>query len=339
MMPRASVAFVAALSVGCAGLTDPDAPAYRKLDAELGPSARWGHTLVYDGARDRLLTFGGEGPGGKLSDVWAFSLETEEWSELSTSDGPAARVSAAVLLDAPRDRLIVAGGSYGPSDTSTETWALDLASLTWSLLPDVPTGVSAAAVANDSTRAWLHGGLFPAGSATSQLLELDLESDTWSVRTDTGPRPAARAYGVIAKRNDHLVIALGNDNDNNGDANSVPGDVWEYGLSTLHWYELDARRAPIAGTGHAYAWDAACEALLLTGGDDNDDYDVGVTTALVLRSLPRFELLPASNTLPPRRRAASAVDPVRRKLVVLGGLQGYGDTLNDTWLLPLGDCL
>jgi hypothetical protein len=44
------------------------------VDDAAGPSARWGDTAVYDGKRDRMLVFAGEGASGELADVWSFDL-------------------------------------------------------------------------------------------------------------------------------------------------------------------------------------------------------------------------------------------------------------------------
>jgi hypothetical protein len=333
-LPRlAALASIAAFCAGCSGLTDPEAAAWRPIEAETAPGPRWGHVLVHDPARDRMIVFGGNGPGGKLADTWAFSLETERWTELVTSAGPSARLTPAAILDAPRDRLIVVGGDVGTSFASDETWALDLATLTWSELPPVPIPRFDVIATNDDRRAWFYGGFSAQYAELDDLWELDLETDAWSARTDTGPRPAARSNGGITKVGERVVITMGHD------SVDITGDTWEYWLSSFHWYQLAPASEPVVGSHHGYATDAACDTLFLVGGDDNDHYDVGTTSALVLRGTPRFELLPSANLLPPRRHTAAAIDPERRMLFVFGGWQGFGETLGDTWVHPLGGCL
>lgn len=333
-LPRfAALAPIVAFAAGCSGLTDPDAPGWRQVEAEIAPRPQSGHRMVLDGARDRLILIGDPGGADALADTWAFSLETERWEELATSSGPGSRIGASVLLDAPRDRVLLVGGDLGVESASNEAWALDLATLAWSELPPIPAGRFEAMATNDDRHAWFFAGFAGQQSDLDDLWELDLATDTWSARTDTGPHPAARASGGIAKRGDQLVITMGHR------TAALAGDTWEYGLSSLHWYQLAPEGEPVAGTHHAYADDAECGTLLLVGGDDDDRNDVGVTSALVQGDPPRFEVLPSSNFLPARHNAAAAVDPSRRNLIVFGGWQGLGAALGDTWVHPLGGCL
>lgn len=331
---RALPLALSAAATGCNGLLDPEAPAWREIEieTETSPRPRWGHVLAHDAARDRLLLFGGSKASGALGDTWALSLETGQWEELSTSEGPSPRVSPAAVLDAPRDRLVVAGGHVAEDTDSDEVWALDLATLTWSELAPLPYGLHEAVAANDEERAWLFGGLSGSGTPLEDLHELDLATGSWTVRTHTGPHPAARAAGGIAKRGDQLVITMGID------ASQPTGDTWLYDLPSYHWFRLAPEGAPVAGAHHAYAADAECDALVLVGGDDGDHYDVGLTSVLRLDEPPGFDLMPSSNALPPRHRAAAVIDVARRDLIVFGGVRGYAEVLGDTWIHPLGGC-
>ena len=55
------------------------------------PPARFGHTLVFDSVRRRLILFGGQA-GGFFSDTWAFDVSAGNWSQLSPDDaGPSRR--------------------------------------------------------------------------------------------------------------------------------------------------------------------------------------------------------------------------------------------------------
>ncbi len=55
------------------------------------PPPRWGHVSVFDPARNRVLIFGGQGYGTNYNDVWAFSLTTETWQQISTVNPPSPR--------------------------------------------------------------------------------------------------------------------------------------------------------------------------------------------------------------------------------------------------------
>jgi hypothetical protein len=54
----------------------------------LAPSARVGHSAIYDPVRDRMVVFGGD-DGRRRSDVWALSLAgSPVWTEITPSEAP-----------------------------------------------------------------------------------------------------------------------------------------------------------------------------------------------------------------------------------------------------------
>src|SRR5439155_23205805 len=70
---------------------------------------------TYDGRRDRLLVFGGQGSLGDHNDTWAISLgASPAWSPLATTGDslPVPRSGHSVVYDSNRDRLVVFGGSF-----------------------------------------------------------------------------------------------------------------------------------------------------------------------------------------------------------------------------------
>jgi hypothetical protein len=145
-----------------------------------------------------------------------------------------------------------------------------------------------------------------------------------------GARPRDRSNGGIAKIGDRLFITMGHD------SVAITADTWAYDLAAGRWDEVAVTGTPFVGSHYGYATDELYSTLVLVGGDDNDHFDVGVTSALILDDAPEFGYLRTSNLLPPRRHTAAAIDPVRRNLLVFGGWQGFGNTLGDTWIHPLG---
>ena len=125
------------------------------------PAARFGHTLVYDSARRRLILFGGRSAAGPLDDTWVFDLATRTWRELTTPARPPARFSLVAGLDRERDRLLIATGQGVAGAVLDDAWALDLSSETWSELnpagplPDARYGSA--------------GGMFEAGGFTGAV--------------------------------------------------------------------------------------------------------------------------------------------------------------------------
>lgn len=111
------------------------------------PAARYGHVVAYDAQSDRVVLFGGElsgSPGEPLLSVetWAFNLEANQWTNMTSTGVPPARFLPAMAYDGQSDRILVFGGAGEGSD---ESWAFDLA--TPADTPGAPTWLVYTAVA------------------------------------------------------------------------------------------------------------------------------------------------------------------------------------------------
>jgi hypothetical protein len=106
------------------------------------PAARYGHVMVYDSARQRIVIFGGRTGGGKtdLNDTWVY--KNGDWTQLNTPNAPPARLLAGGAYDPLRDRVVVFGGATISADGKTvtpfhDTWEFD--GTTWTqVLSDGP---------------------------------------------------------------------------------------------------------------------------------------------------------------------------------------------------------
>jgi len=104
------------------------------------PSARQGHTAIYDPVRDRMLVYGGNTEDyGVSNETWELTFSgTPAWNLLVPA-GPSPRSASthSAVYDSKRDRMVIFGGfeSFEP----TEIWALSLEGAgEWTLLD--PTG-------------------------------------------------------------------------------------------------------------------------------------------------------------------------------------------------------
>ncbi len=161
------------------------APAWTQLACSgTPPSARAGHSAIYDAAADRMIVFAGSSGTGSLNDVWALSLAgTPAWTQLApTGTPPGARALHGAVCDALRSRMVVFGGDAGTGSGSNDTWALSLlGSPAWTQL--APGGTAPSARYAHSTiydsfldRLWVFGGF-----STSAL------DDAWSLVWDGNP--------------------------------------------------------------------------------------------------------------------------------------------------------
>ncbi|MCK4412817.1 MAG: hypothetical protein KAY32_04670 [Candidatus Eisenbacteria sp.] len=180
-------------------------------DGAEGPSSRWGHTAIWDSARDRMVIYGGTrmDSGGRLNDVWAFDLATDTWELVHTGEPgelpiqPDARANHAAVhvRDAQRDWMVVYGGDVDYFTFHQDTWALDLVTGSWIPLPAGP-GFRAYCVAVYSPA---RGEVLIYGGRDEQIALADMHAlvmdpvPHWELRGDgTEPGTPGPRYGLSA---------------------------------------------------------------------------------------------------------------------------------------------
>ena len=328
-----TAAFLFALAVACDGALDPNAPAWRPIRAD-GIDPRWGQVAAYDARRDRMVVFGGDGTSsGQTNELLALDLGTLEWSKLPEGNAPGPRTDLAGVIDDLRDRFVIVGGRVGFASSIDEAWAYSFASSTWQRLPSGPPARHDVPGATDGTRMWVFGGAGEFLQSLDDLWELDFATDTWRELPDDGVRPSARTSGALVYWSGALYAVGGHD------ATSVQRDAWRYDLAAQRWTKLDASGAPLAWAHFGWTLDRDCGRVLLSGGDNLDNADVGYTDAFDLGA-PAYALVPTSNVPTPRDHPSMILDRARRRLVLYGGGtlgDGLG-TLGDAWMLDLGAC-
>ena len=316
----------------CAAPVTPGAPAWKRISTE-GIAPRWGQTAQYDAARDRMIVFGGQNHDGQLSELLVLHLDTLAWERTDTSASVSPRTDLASALDTVNDRLILIGGRQGLATSLPDVVALDLATGTWQTLPQGPSARHDIAAASDGAHAWVFGGAGQFLQSLDDFWELDFATDTWHEIPKTDPWPSARTSYAFGYADGALYLIGGHDD------TSAQRDAWRYDLAAGRWTKLAARSAPPAWAHFGWAIDPACGQVLLEGGDNLDNEDTALATALALDP-PAFARLPTSNLPPARDHPSMILDPSRRRLVLLGGGtlgDGLG-TLGDAWMLPLGAC-
>jgi N-acetylneuraminic acid mutarotase len=90
------------------------------------PSARTGHSMVYDSTSRKVVLFGGNGLGFPhvLNDTLVYDPATNTWTELRPAgDLPLERIFASMVYDSGTGRVILFGGSNGQGARFNDTWA------------------------------------------------------------------------------------------------------------------------------------------------------------------------------------------------------------------------
>lgn len=322
------------------------------------PAGRAGHSTIWDPVRDRLVVFGGDYWDGSyhfLNDAWTLSLAQDSvWTNVAPSTAaPAARSGQIAVYDPGRDSMLVSGGYFydGAYDFFSDVWALALNGTPgwspWAPAGQPPPGRDQLASIIDprSGQLVIFGGYYQDGVAhyLNDVWTLSLSDPPgWTALAAAGTPPAGRlGHSAIYDpvRNRMLVF---------GGYYYAAGyhylnDVWALALTgTPTWTQLaPAGSLPPPRSGHITAYDPVRDEMLVFGGysfDGGYQYFNDVWS-LSLGGAPVWNQIGAVGPLPsPRAGHAAVYDPVRDRLLVLGGYSydGASHYLADAWALSLG---
>ena len=289
-------------------VTHGDAPAqpsrWNQINTATSPSPRYGHGMVYDAARQRVLLFGGWSAAGFENDTWEYDGIT--WTRRSPAVSPPARWIHAMTYDAARQRVVVFSGAA--SGHFNDTWEWDGSNWTQKLTTTAPHPQQGAAMA-------FHPGsgktVFFGGSETWEW-----DGSAWALRSPVGLPPGRDNHTMTHHYSTGRTIAFGG---------WIPrfSDTWAW--DGAQWTLEAPAFSPPPRMNHAIASDPDRGVLVLFGGSiatgmtgDTWEWDGTSWTEIHPAGAPTN-----------RNLHAMAYDEVRRRVVLFGG---DGQTrLGDTW--------
>jgi hypothetical protein len=231
------------------------------------PAARWGHGMVYDTRRERLVLFGGfqPSPGNPipdaigLNDTWEY--DGFGWTQVATT-GPSPRGYFGMAYDPIRQRTVLFGGA-GPNTTYLQdTWEWNGAAWTSVNTPARPSIRRGPAMAYDLERAEVM--LFGGGALGTQFGDTWVyNGTTWTQRTPL-TSPPARWEGSMAF--DPLCGRALLQGGTTFTYQTIFGDSWNWDGVT--WTQVVGTQ-PSARHGVAAAFDLQAGRSLWFGGRDS----------------------------------------------------------------------
>lgn len=230
-----------------------DGARWREVASMAGPRPRAGHAMVYDGARGRVVMFGGVNDlGDAFSETWEF--DGRRWSERARGPAPDPRATPAMTFDGGRRRVVL-------FDSNSETWEWDGESwLRRSIDRPVPGRRTGHALAFDPRRRQvvLFGGRTTEGRKYSQDTWV-FDGTGWREVAVEGPLPPPRGAHVLAwdAARGRILLAAGTT-----EGGELLEDAWEW--TGTGWSEL----APLPGprSGAAAVDDGAGRGVTMFGG-------------------------------------------------------------------------
>ena len=298
-------------------------------------TARNGHAAIYDPLRDRMVIF-----GGATAEVWTLSLSgAPVWTCVPlASPVPACTGSASMIYDPVGDRALVFGGESYSAQSDT-TWALALAEpMAWTPLATAgptPTGRTRHTAIYDATsqRMVVFGGYTEFGGLRelNDVHALSLSgTPTWSPLVASGGPPAARSShsAVYDSRHSRMLIF--------GGGAGGSSEVWSLTLyDSPAWSVLmPAGAGPTARAAHTAVYDEERDCMTVFGGFVGTSV-VNEIWELFVGAQPGWLQVPNPAEPSPRAGHSAIRDPVRKRMIVMGGNTSYwsSSASGETWAL------
>ena len=293
------------------------------------PTARYGHIMVWDAARKRVVLFGGRTGNGKtdLNDTWIF--KDGDWTQLNTPAAPPARVLAGAVYDPLRDRVVLFGGATISADAKTvtafhDTWELD--GTTWrQVLADGPA-VDKPIMAWDAARANILMLGVDSALATHQY-NYDPSVPAWKEKTGTRLPSCVNEGALSAQDTDQTVLFTG------GVCSGVGASAVSEAWDGNQWNPVSVKSNVGRLYGQAMTFDLARQQTLLFGGNP------------VIGGAPRNEMwtfagdwtqiIDPNLTPPARSLFVFRSDPATNAIWLFGGVDPY-TTYADLWKYQYG---
>ena len=305
------------------------------------PPARWYHTLAYEPGRDAIMLQGGE------EDTWI--LRGSTWTQLGGEQARSS-VGLALVFDPVRGRMVRYGGATSPSGFVLDD-LYTLEATGWQRIgPPRPEDRSRAPMVTDTLRdrLVLYGGF--SWSDSNRVDTWIYDADGWRqvITEHTPPDDEEVAMAYDAAR-DRVVLV-------------VDGQTWEF--DDVDWAQVttavstptipsfrgpiiyERARGRIVGVAGAetYAYDGTDWTLLGSTGelgglnDHAAAYDLDRDRVMLFDQYDLWELdgdtwirRAAMPSPEPRERAVMAYDPIRHRLLLVGGNGRITGKQNDTW--------
>jgi hypothetical protein len=322
---------------------------WRKLEPEgTPPAGRMSTATVIDGARDRVIVFGGYGHGNFYNDTWALELSpTLRWVQLANAPVTGRHETTAVM-DPGSERMLVFGGKnlYGFFGDLLAL-SLDTDPPAWSIVAqgDVAPGPrETRAVLDAGRRRFVTALGFKPYTHVDDAWAFGLDGGAWT-QFAPGPGPTARRgqSATLDGGLDRMLVFGGSDDYN------WWNEVWSLDLANPAWTLLETHGTPpSARYGQNLVHDPVRDRLVMFGGygpltpadsagnpydQPNDFRNDAWVLELSGQDAPRWERINAPDGPSKRDFFAMVWDQKLERVLLFGGNGGFNMETNDVWEL------
>jgi hypothetical protein len=203
-----------------------DGVTWTQLTPATTPPPRWGHKMVYDSRRNRIVAFGGRSPTTTVTanDTWEW--DGSDWQQIVTPTSPNARAFYGMAYDERRGVTVIYGTQGGSTALGgNQTWEFDGTTWSQAITPTTPPGLEAPAMAYDKGRGVvvMFGGFNGTPPSTDYRTTYEYDGVDWVLRpTANAPITGYRANMVYDDFRGRLVLYGG------FGAGAAQQTTWEY---------------------------------------------------------------------------------------------------------------
>lgn len=204
---------------------------------------------------------------GWSNETWSFDPSTELWMKMSPATAPGGFLGDMTYnIKADRVILVLNTDPTRPNDVdfqSSQTWAYDFNTDTWTQFAEGPSGRVGAVIAYDSEsdKVILFGGF---SLTTNQFFDetwaYDFNTDIWTqMQTETHPKDQNFHCMVYDPQADRILNWGG----------GYGGNLWTYDYNTNTWEEMITETQPGASYYAGCTFDDKAGLLILYGGSES----------------------------------------------------------------------
>lgn len=199
---------------------------WNQLAPATTPPARWGHRMVYDSRRARIVTFGGRSPTitANANDTWEF--DGQNWQQVFPTTSPSARAFYGMAYDERRGQVVMYGVQSGlVAAGGSQTWLYNGSTWTQATPATVPPGLEQPAMAYDKGRGVvvMFGGFNGTPPGTDYRTTYEWDGANWTLKATTNaPLSGYRAGMAYDDARGRIVLYGGSS------GGAVQQKTWEY---------------------------------------------------------------------------------------------------------------
>ena len=290
------------------------------------PSHRYGLSMVYDPAIQKVLLFGGEPGGGIAPYAETWGWDGTNWTPLAPQNAPTGRSYMAMTYDSARARVVVYGG-IRQGVALADTWTWDGSNWHQEFPANGPGARFRVSMAYDvaRSRVVLFGGEAYGGSFLSFRDTWEWDGLDWTLRSPATLPVARHNQGMVYDPNLGRVVMF------HGlkDALSLAvTDTWAW--DGVDWQLLDST-PPATRTNYGAAYDARRDRTVVFGGMSTNNR-ASATYSNETWEWDGDSWLQRFPTVAPPARGWGKLsyDAARSRVVLYGGADAT-NTFDDTW--------